>query len=193
MNTRKRVYLDSCVLIELVKHKVGAATKQTDRANDVSYVDALLEAARANEIDVLTSGLSVVECISVNDKEKELLARDLFALANKQTEKFFSGLLESGRSGIKLIQPTSPIQTKARDLRWLWNLSLKGFDSVHTASALFMKCDELLTTDDKFFANAEKLSARGLPIRKPSDTKCLPEARKQQNLELKLASDTSSE
>lgn len=182
MNTRKRVYLDSCVLIELVKHKVGAATKQTDRAYDVSYVDALLEAARANEIDVLTSGLSVVECISVNDKEKELVARE-----------FFSGLLESGRSGIKLIQPTSPIQTKARDLRWLWNLSLKGFDSVHTASALFMKCDELLTTDDKFFANAEKLSARGLPIRKPSDTKCLPEARKQQNLVLKLASDRSSE
>jgi len=65
--------------------------------------------------------------------------------------EFFAGLLESGKSGIKLIQPTSTIQLKSRDLRWFSELSLKGFDSVHAASALIFRCDELREPGHKIF------------------------------------------
>jgi predicted nucleic acid-binding protein len=169
--SKRKVYLDSGVIIELVKHKVDSAKLQADRADHVWYVDALLEAARNNEVDVLTSSLSIVECVSVGDQQKEQSARE-----------FFVGLLESGRSGIKLIQPTSSIQLKARDLRWLSGLSLKGFDSIHAASALFFRCDELLTLDTKFFSNSDKLQNMGLRVIDPAATTCLPDHRRQQKL-----------
>ena len=171
MSPRKKVYLDSGVLIELVKQKVGSTSKQADRADHVWYIDTLLESARNGEIDVLTSSLSIVECVSVKDPTKESAGRE-----------FFAGLLESGKSGIKLIQPTSAIQLKARDLRWFSELSLKGFDSVHAASALIFRCDELLALDKDFFSNADKLQNMGLQVLKPGATKCLPEHRRQQSL-----------
>jgi len=167
----KKVYLDSGVLIELVKQKVGSTSRQADRADHVWYIDTLLESARKGEIDVLTSSLSIVECVSVKDPNKESAGRG-----------FFTGLLESGKSGIKLIQPTSAIQLKARDLRWFSELSLKGFDSVHAASAIIFRCDELLTLDTKFFSNAKKLRNMGLQVLEPAATKCLPEYRRQQQL-----------
>ena len=177
---KKRVYLDANTLIDLVRFKVKAVTSDPTRADDVWYVEQLLEAARASEIDVFTSSMSIVECVSVKDPNKEAEAQD-----------FFIGLLESGKSGIKLIQPTSAIQLKARDLRWRFGLTLKGLDSVHAATALFFKCDEFLTHDGADFGKNEvKLAAMGLVVCAPSKTSALPAKRMQ--LVLPIGGDASS-
>ena len=176
---KKRVYLDANTLIDLVRFKVKAVTSDPTRADDVWYVEQLLEAARAAEVDVFTTSLSIVECVSVKDPNKESAAQE-----------FFIGLLESGKSGIKLIQPTSAIQLKARDLRWRFGLTLKGLDSLHAATALFFKCDEILTHDSGFQKNQEKLAAMGLVVCAPSKTSALPAKRMQ--LVLPIGGDVSS-
>ena len=83
------------------------------------------------------------------------------------------------------VQPTVAIAEQARNSRWIHGLALKGADAIHVASALAMKCDELIATDGNGLLNrAEALAKLNLRVCRPSDTKLLPPEFLQENLPL---------
>jgi len=74
----------------------------------------------------------------------------------------------------------------ARDLRWNHGIELRGPDSIHVASALYMKCEELLSANGKlarFEAQGSKLARMGLYAKRGKDTACLPSKYRQLDLE----------
>jgi len=162
MPEKPRIYIESAPLIDLVKSKVGV-TAQDDRARDVFIVEQALDAARAGDIEIFTSALTIAECTHVNDPARLEAAKP-----------FFMGLLGSGKSGIRLIQTTFSVVERARDLRWFSGVALGGADAIHVASALHLRCDELWTGDGKMLAKSDVLRPLGLRVCKPSVTSCLP-------------------
>jgi hypothetical protein len=53
-------------------------------------------------------------------------------------------------------------------------IALGGMDSIHLASALQMKCEELITTDGKLLKNATKIADLKIRVIQAADTRCLP-------------------
>jgi hypothetical protein len=76
---KAKVYLDSCCFIELALQAVGK--NDSGRDNDLRFLKELLNAAFAEEIDVLTSTLSIAECShakgDVSEDVKSLFKRFL--------------------------------------------------------------------------------------------------------------------
>jgi predicted nucleic acid-binding protein len=132
----RRVYIDSCGFIDMVKTNIGKSL-DTEREYDVWFLKRLLEAARDKEIEIYTSTLTIAECTHGGDGE-----------ISDRIKSTFSLLLTSGQY-VRLVQPTPFIATDARDLRWKYVISLKGADSIHVASAIDRKCEELLTSDGR--------------------------------------------
>ncbi len=162
MADKTRVYIDACPLIDLVKFKVGMELADSVR-KDVWYAQKMVEAAMAGDIELLTSTLTIAECTHVKDKAKFEAAKP-----------FFMGLLSSGKAGVLLIQATQGIAERARDLRWLDSVNLKGADAIHVASAIHLKCDELLTGDTRILRSASVLAEVRIRVCKPADTQKLP-------------------
>jgi predicted nucleic acid-binding protein len=144
-----------------------------ERETGVWFLKRLLEASRDKEVDVFTSTLSIAECTHVGENR----------IPDKvKTE--FSRLLMSGQY-VKLVQVTPFIAEKARDLRWDHGINLRGADSIHAASALEMKCNELLSLDGRFNrinAHVRTFKRLGLEIRNAHQTTCLPEKYRQLDL-----------
>lgn len=164
---RPRIYLDSAPIIDLVKFKVGVGINQ-QREKDVWHMQQLLVASRDEKINLFTSAISILECVHVQDQNKLDAAKP-----------FFLGLLASGKSGIKLVQPTLSLMERARDLRWIHGISLKGVDALHAATAIQFHCAELLTRDGRFAANKELLATLGVHVCTPSDTELLSDEYRQ--------------
>jgi predicted nucleic acid-binding protein len=83
------------------------------------------------------------------------------------------------------VQSTVTIAENARNLRWIHGLALKGADAIHVASAIAMKCDEFITTDEKgLLKRAEALAKLNMRVCRPSDTRLLPPEFLQENLPL---------
>ncbi len=162
MSDKSRVYVEAGPLIDLVKVRVGVPP-QTGAEKGVWYLERILEAARADELELFTSTLSIAECTHVSDPAKL-----------EKAKPFFVGLLASGKSGIRLIQTTLSVVERARDLRWFNAVSLSGADSIHVASALHLRCDELLTGDGKILDRASAIEPMGLRVCPPSETHLLP-------------------
>lgn len=167
---KPHIYVDSPAIIDLVKFKVGVNVNQ-EREQDAWHLQRMLDAARDGKVVVLTSALSIAECVHVQDQNKL-----------EEAKPFFLGLLASGRGGFTLIQPILSILEKARDLRWINGLSLKGADAVHLASALHFQCGEFWSRDGKFTQSASVLQALGIRACGPSETKLLPDEYRQENL-----------
>lgn len=163
MPDKPRIYIESAPFIDLVKSKVGVDTAE-DRARDVFFVEQALAAARAGDVEIFTSALTIAECTHVQDPQKLEAAKP-----------FFMGLLGSGKSGVRLIQTTFAVVERARDLRWLSGVALSGADSIHVASALHLRCTELWTGDGKILAKADILQPLGLRVCKPALSACVPD------------------
>jgi len=172
MPEKPRIYIDAAPFIDLVKVKVGAGIT-SDISRDAWAVENLLAAAREGLILVFTSTLTIAECTHVGDPVKLNAAKP-----------FFYGLLASGKSGVRLVQTTFSIVERARDLRWLNQVGLKGADAVHVASALHMQCDELLTGDGRIHREASLLAPMNLRVTRPGDTRLLPAKFQQPTLPL---------
>jgi hypothetical protein len=67
---KPKLYMDSCCFIDAVKVTVGDAIS-ADRANDLWYIQHCLKAARAGEIDVITSTLTIAESRRADDAPTE--------------------------------------------------------------------------------------------------------------------------
>jgi predicted nucleic acid-binding protein len=89
---------------------------------------------------------------------------------------FLSMLLESGKSGIRLMPVTRTIALSARNIRWIDQVGgLKGADAIHVATAREMKCDELWTRDERhILKKREELKALGINVLQPSESALIP-------------------
>ena len=63
MPTKPTVYIDSCCFIDAVKHEIG--TLPANRVDDTWHIKKLLEAHQGGDLRVVTSTLSVAECVAV--------------------------------------------------------------------------------------------------------------------------------
>jgi predicted nucleic acid-binding protein len=168
MPTKSIVYIDSCGFIDVVKREVGKLP--ADREDDVWHVKQLLQAHRAGHVQVVTSYLTVAECVSVEQGQASV-PEDV--LAN------FRNLLNSGQY-VHLLQQTPRTAVLAQNLRWKHNLVLGGADALHFAAAIEVSAIEFITTDDrlqkpKVAAAAEALAKEGLRLVRGAATLCLPD------------------
>lgn len=159
-----RIYIDACVFIDIAKHKANVSLQGKDERN-VWFTRQLLKASRDEKVELLTSSLSIVECTHIPNVPNP----------PDNIKRFYDGLLASGKSGIKLVQPTFTIMEKARALRWIDGIYLKGAaDAIHVASALLMNCAEFLTTDGNILNKSDKLQELNLRVCHPEETELLP-------------------
>ncbi|WP_424811114.1 type II toxin-antitoxin system VapC family toxin [Roseococcus sp. YIM B11640] len=161
----RKVYVDSCCFIDLVRTDIGKSVT-SEREHDVWYLKRLLEAHRDGEVLVFTSVLSVAECRHAGDNN-----------ISDEVKSQFNRLLCSGQY-VRLVMMTPFIAQDARDLHWVHGiLGIKGADSIHIASALDRKCEEFLSCDgrlERIGAQSGPLSRFGLYSKRPKDTSCLP-------------------
>lgn len=173
MSSRPRIYADSCCFIEAVKHKQGfplsvGASDLAARTNDCWFFQRLCDASRDGAIQLVTSMLSIAECLHVNES----------GAPSEQTKNLFIDFLTSG-AVVDLVEPDLFVAERARDLYWRDNILLSGADSLHVASALIDGCTEFLTLDGKiakpkFAAAIPGLQKLGLSVVHPSQTSNLP-------------------
>lgn len=156
--------MDACCFIELALQAV--CKNDADRENDIWFLNELLNAAFDDEIEVLTSTLSIAECAHAKGDMSD------------DVKSLFKRFLTSGRY-VLLVQNSVLVAEKARNLRWVHGLSFGGADSIHLASAMELKCEEFLTWDNRLHANAIALNNLALPVRFPRDTRCLPDRYRQ--------------
>lgn len=169
----RRLYVDSCCFIDLVKTNVRK-TLSEDKEHDVWFLKRLLEAHRDGEVYVYTSVLTIAECRHAGDDD-----------VSDEVKSQFNRLLLSGQY-VRLVQLTPFIAQDARDLRWVHGISgMRGPDSIHVASALEMKCEEFLSCNGKLErvgAQSGPLSRLGLYVKRAKDTACLPAKYRQMEL-----------
>ncbi len=181
MKKLDRIYVDSCIVIELAKY--AKKLHRPDRENDLWFVRQMLKAVEDGEIEIITSSLTIAESLFLGyDDKKNPIECDA------ATQQFLADLLTSGTL-IKLIQPSLFVAERARDLRWKHGLKLKPYDSMHVASALDGDCKELLSwdTDMSSVTRANEirvLSKLGLRVVTPHDSDILPKTYTQQGLKL---------
>ena len=166
--TRAAVYLDSCCFIDAVKASVG--NLPSGRVDDVWHIKKLLEAHKAGEIVVVTSTLSIGECVAVEPGQ---------AVVPANVQEIFRRLLTSGQ--FLVLQPQTPRTGQiVQDLRWKHNLVLKGQDALHIAAALEYGVREFVSTDDqlrkpRMILAAQKLANSGIRFIRAASTTSLPE------------------
>jgi predicted nucleic acid-binding protein len=175
MATNSKVYLESCCFIDLAKRQLGIPTTDPIREKHVWFAEQFLRAARAGDLAVYTSMLTITECLHV-DKQY-----------STDVQRIFRALL-SGASGIVPIQPDIFIVERARDLRWVYDIVLKPMDSLHVASAVEVGCAEFITTDDRILKKIDpaQISAAhlGLQAVLASDSGVLPDGYRQAVMKL---------
>ena len=160
----KLVYIDTCPLIDLAQEKAGMAINDIQK-QCVWFCSQALKASRARKLKIVTSFLTVAECTSIKDNLPQ---------PPEEIKRFYDMLLLSGKGGIELVAITHSIAVRARNLRWIDGLSLKGADTIHVSSGLQMRCDELWTRDGKIWTNREKITQLGLKVVRPFETDVLP-------------------
>ncbi len=169
----RRVYVDSCCFIDLVKIDIGKALA-ANKEHSVWFLKRLLEAHRDGEVFICTSVLTIAECQHAGEVD-----------ISENVKSIFNRFLMSGQY-LRLAQITPFTAQDARDLRWVHGISgLRGPDSIHIASALEMKCEEFLSDDGRLVRAGKEsgpLSRLGLYVKEPKDTACLPAKYRQMEL-----------
>lgn len=168
-----KIYFDAGLFINLAKFKASRDLDDDER-REVWWSQKLLEASRKKDIMIVTSTISVAECTHV---------RDGLPVPNQDIQRFFDGLLCSGKGGVYLTQSTYSIIERARNLRWINGIFLSGMDSIHVASAIDRGCTELLTGDGKILKNAEKIEELGIQVCRAFNTSQLPAEYSQMDLD----------
>lgn len=159
---KDRIYIETSPLIDYIK---GDAVVGEDRRDNNWYIKQFLLAAENNDIELITSTLTIAECKrAFSDKP-----------ATDETKRLVRSVLTSGII-FTLAEVTQGIAARARDLDWEDSLSsIKGADGVHIATALMTDCKELFTTDSRgILKNQAKIQALGLRVIAPAQTALLP-------------------
>lgn len=157
-----KLYIDSCCFIDLVKIEIGEPTEH-GRDAQVQRLKLILEASKNKDIALLTSTITVVECLHANNRFEDVV------------KNRFSRLLTSGQY-VSLITPDVFIAEAARDVRWIHGIGMKPLDYIHIASAVDRGCAEFLTMDgDDMLKKKDKIKAElGIDVVTPLDSRLLP-------------------
>lgn len=172
MADNRRVYVDSCCFIDMVRVDIGLRS-DGDRELDVWYLKRLLEANRDREVDIFTSTLAIAECMHVGEQD-----------VSADVKSRFDRLLLSGQY-VKLVQVTPFIAQDARDLRWVHGIAVSGADGLHVASAISMKCEEFISADKRLsraMKYRDSLFKLGISPVSGRDTQCLPVKYRQEGM-----------
>lgn len=172
---KDRVYMDSCCFIDMAKMAVNEKALEQNRKDDVWYLKRLCDASLNGDIQIITSTLTIAECLHAGDGFIDDAVKDLF-------ERY----LTSGR----VVLPMAAgyfVSIDARDLYWKYQILLSGADSLHVATAIKSGCLEFISTDarlarskfQKAIASIEKI---GLRVKHGSETQLLPSSYKQGSL-----------
>lgn len=176
MIVRPTLYIDSCCFIDLVKSLldrplVSLPSKERNRADDCWFLRRLCDASRDGVIRLVTSTLSVAECLHVGDSGPP----------DQRTRDLFHDFLTSG-SVVELLEADVFVAEEARRLYWDRDVRVKGADGLHLATAMIHDCREFLTTDDrirdqsrKFGQAVPKLRTIGINVVRASETRYLPD------------------
>jgi predicted nucleic acid-binding protein len=164
MSSIPRIYCDANPIIELAKKGLG--THDLTRLRDLEYLEQMLKASNNLELELFTSSISVAECVAAGQDWSQ------------PVQEFFTGVLSSG-SMFKLVQDSIFVAEQARQLRWKHNISLKGMDAIHVASAIEAKCEEFLSWDagiasPRNTAKTTALALHGIKVIAPSQSLLLP-------------------
>jgi predicted nucleic acid-binding protein len=141
-------------------------TLDRERLVDVSYTNGLLQAALDKKIEILTSTLTIAECLYAGDRNDPV---------SDEVKNLFRSILESGKI-VFLINADYFVMQRARDLRWTDGLQLGGADGIHVASAKEQKCTEFITVDGKIAErnDPDAFKSFGVHVIRPSKTIHLP-------------------
>jgi len=164
------IYIEACPLIDMAQ-VTADGVKADDISNGVWFCQQALRASRDKKIKVLTSFLSIAECSSINETVSKTTAPPS---PPDEIKRFYEMLLLLGKSGMELVPITQGIAIRARNLRWVSNINLRGADTIHVASAMQMNCDEIWTRDGRIWSNRVKLKELGIVVVKPQETLMLP-------------------
>jgi hypothetical protein len=166
--SKPSIYIDACPIIDLVKAKRHVELEK-DRLNQAWFTERLLEVARDDHIRLITSTVSLVECIHANELPP----------IPEETKQLFRDFLMSGAM-IELVPADIFIGERARNLRWVDGVAIKGNDAIHVATAMEENCVEFITTDAKLEKKLKHLTtmmkATGLSPIVSSTTAHIPEA-----------------
>ncbi|MEA2062811.1 MAG: PIN domain-containing protein [Gemmatimonadota bacterium] len=177
-NNKPAVYIDSCCFIDMVAYDTSNKVLE-DRKEHIWYYKRLLSASKNEDITVVTSYLTINECLHVkDDDDKKVL--------DENVKNLFNSILLSGQQfgGVYSAVPDEFILEHARNLNWEHDIRLDPFDSLHIATALWEQCDEFVTTDKNSIdkqGNIVKLEKMGLRVIEAVETKSLPEEYLQMN------------
>lgn len=172
----KRVYLEGCCFIELVQDQNGSQLAASGKY--VEPIKSLLRAARDKKIVVVTSQITVAECVHCNGS------------VDDNVQRLIRALLTSGTSGVTPWQADIFVMERSRDLRWKHAINLGALDSIHVATALEANCDELITWDGEsgkrksILKSATAIGRLGCKVVVPTATTCIPDEYRQQALTL---------
>lgn len=152
--------MDSCCFIDLAKNALSLPVL-AKRDPHVFFCRKFLDAARANDVTVYTSTMTVIECVYVTDNGTP----GKQAIEDDGVKAIFRGMLLSGKSGVMPVIPTVRITDNARDLRWQDGITCKPIDRLHIATAIAMKCTHFFTSDDKLGSeNIRNIANLGLTV-----------------------------
>jgi predicted nucleic acid-binding protein len=162
MNEKPKIYIDSCCFIDAAKYK-DVSLCPADIQDDVTWTQQILRAAADGEIRLLTSSITIAECTHIGEHPP-----------TEEIKRLFKSVLSSGKV-VELISDSIFIAERARDLRWDHDITLRGADAVHVASAIEQGCKEFVTKDSRGpHKNAAKIAKLGLKIVRASETTLLP-------------------
>jgi predicted nucleic acid-binding protein len=160
MTANSVVYMDSCCFIDMAKTALSVPTV-AKREPHIFYCRKFLDAARAKEVTVHTSTMTMIECVQITDSSKPGNP----PVEDEAIKPLFRGMLMSAKSGVMPVIPTPRITEDARDLRWTHEITCKPIDALHIATALAMKCTHFFTTDSQIGAdNIRKIGNLGLIV-----------------------------
>jgi predicted nucleic acid-binding protein len=164
MSNEIRVYFDACCFIDMaqVQFKLGLEKGRDDHA---FFCKKFIDAARVREVVVITSMLTLAECICLKDFSKNVTdpARKL---VTDEVKRLFEVMILSGRSGVLPYQQTPATTRKARDLVFdnVLKKKIQAMDRLHIAAALISKCKYFVTTDKDIIENKDVLNELGLTV-----------------------------
>ena len=167
-NNKPAVYLDSCCFIDMVAYDTDNKVLE-ERKGHIWYYKRLLIASKNDDITVVTSYLTINECLYVKDDDDK-------RIIDENVKNLFNSILLSGQQlgGVYSAVPDEFVLEYARDLNWEHDIRLNPFDSIHIATALLEKCDEFITTDTDSIdrqGNIQKLQNMGLRVIEAIETK----------------------
>ncbi|MFA4987058.1 MAG: type II toxin-antitoxin system VapC family toxin [Candidatus Brocadiia bacterium] len=177
METKPRVFVDSCVFISALKYRPedlrsvalyedpGTDEDTRQRASALAF-QRLWQAATDGKITLVTSTIALVECRHIREDR----------LLSPESHKAIRAVLDGGL--IEHVQAGFFVCANARAMFWEEKVSFGTIDAFIVSSAIAGECAEIVTLDRNWVKhppNVSALKARGIAVNAPYFSETLPD------------------